>query len=69
MPSAPRPRRRRWTASGMVPPDLPELEWGEVMGPIEVDAYDRIATTLELALAAGRPEARAGAAGDRPSSG
>ena len=40
-------------ASGIVPPDLPELEWGEVMGPIEVDAYDRIATTLELALAAG----------------
>jgi hypothetical protein len=40
-------------SSGVVPPDLPELEWGEVMGPIEVDAYNRIATTLELALAAG----------------
>lgn len=40
-------------ASGILPPDLPELEWGEVMGTCEVDAYDRIAATLELALAAG----------------
>ena len=40
-------------ASGIVPPDLTELEWGEVMGPIEVEAYERIATTLELAVAAG----------------
>lgn len=40
-------------ASGILPPDLPELEWGEVMGPAEANAYDRIATTLELAVAAG----------------
>jgi hypothetical protein len=40
-------------ASGILPPDLPELEWGEVMGEAEVEAYDRIAATLELALAAG----------------
>jgi hypothetical protein len=40
-------------ASGILPPDLPELEWGEIMGSAEVDAYDRIAATLELALAAG----------------
>jgi hypothetical protein len=39
--------------SGILPPDLPELEWGEVMGSSEVDAYERIAATLELALAAG----------------
>ena len=40
-------------ASGILPPDLPELEWGEVMGSCEVDTYERIAATLELALAAG----------------
>lgn len=40
-------------ASGIVPPDLPELEWGEVTGPAEAGAYSRIAATLELALAAG----------------
>jgi hypothetical protein len=40
-------------ASGVVPPDLPELEWGEIMGTAELAAYDRIAATLELALAAG----------------
>jgi hypothetical protein len=47
-------------ASGVVPPDMPELEWGELMGPAETDAYDRIAATLELALAAGemKPGAR-----------
>jgi hypothetical protein len=39
--------------SGVVPPDLPELEWGEVMGAAEVSAYDSVATTLELALATG----------------
>jgi hypothetical protein len=40
-------------ASGIVPPDLPELEWGELMGEAEISAYDSIADTLELALAAG----------------
>jgi len=47
-------------ASGIVPPDLPELEWGEIMGRAEMSAYERIAATLELALAAGdlKPGAR-----------
>jgi hypothetical protein len=47
-------------ASGILPPDLPELEWGETMGTAEANAYDRIAATLELALAAGelKPGAR-----------
>jgi hypothetical protein len=47
-------------SSGIVPPDLAELEWSEIMGPVEMDAYDRIAATLELALAAGdlRPGGR-----------
>jgi hypothetical protein len=40
-------------ASGIIPPDLPELEWGELMGHAEISAYERIAATLELALAAG----------------
>ena len=39
--------------SGLVPPDLPELEWGDIMGTAEMSAYDRIAATLELAQAAG----------------
>ncbi len=47
-------------ASGILPPDLPELEWGEIMGMDELQAYERIAATLELALAAGelRPGGR-----------
>jgi hypothetical protein len=51
---------RAMDASGVLPPDLPELEWGELMGPAELDAYDRVAATLELALAAGelRPGGR-----------
>jgi hypothetical protein len=51
---------RTMDASGVLPPDLAELEWGELMGPTEQDAYQRIAVTLELALAAGelRPGGR-----------
>jgi hypothetical protein len=51
---------RAMDASGVLPPDLPELEWGELMGPVEADAYQRIAVTLELALATGelRPGSR-----------
>ncbi len=51
---------RAMEASGIVPPDLPELDWGETMGPAEAAAYDSIATTLELALATGdlKPGAR-----------
>ncbi len=44
---------RAMDASGVLPPDLPELEWGDVMGSAEADAYESVATTLELALAAG----------------
>jgi hypothetical protein len=44
---------RAMELSGVQPPDLPDLEWGEVMGDDELDAYERIAATLELALAAG----------------
>jgi hypothetical protein len=44
---------RAMESSGIMPPDLPELEWGEIMGTNELNAYNRIAATLELALAAG----------------
>jgi hypothetical protein len=44
---------RAMEASGVVPPDLAELDWGTVMGPAESTTFDRIAATLELALAAG----------------
>jgi hypothetical protein len=44
---------RAMDASGILPPDLPELEWGELMGAAEASAYERIAATLELAMAAG----------------
>ena len=40
-------------SSGILPPDLAELEWSEIMGAAEFRAYERIAATLELALAAG----------------
>src|SRR5690606_22732529 len=51
---------RAMDASGVLPPDLPDIEWGDLMGPVESDAYQRIAVTLELALAAGelRPGGR-----------
>ncbi len=51
---------RAMDTSGIMPPDLAELEWGEIMGAAELSAYERIAATLELALAAGdlRPGVR-----------
>ena len=48
---------------GIVPPDIPELTWGTVMGVEEVNAYEATAAMLELALAAGR--LRPGGAGWR----
>jgi hypothetical protein len=39
---------------GIVPPDVPELRWGTVMGTDEVNAYEATAAMLELAVAAGR---------------
>jgi hypothetical protein len=47
-------------ASGILPPDVPELEWSEVMGTEEMLAYEQVAAALELALAVGelKPGAR-----------
>jgi hypothetical protein len=39
-------------ASGVVPPDTPDLQWGALMGPVEVDAFWSTAQALELAVAA-----------------
>jgi hypothetical protein len=46
--------------SGVCPPDLPELEWGPVMGMREAGAFWSTAAALELAITGGelRPSSR-----------
>jgi hypothetical protein len=47
--------RRAVDASGVEPPDVPDLlRWGAVMGTEEAAAYGSVATTLEMAAAAGQ---------------
>jgi hypothetical protein len=52
--------RRAVDASGVEPPDLPELAWSAVMGSGEASAYWSTANALELAIVAGelRPGSR-----------
>ena len=45
--------RRAATASGITPPDLPEFEWGAVMGLEEASARSSTADFLEVAVASG----------------
>ncbi|MDQ2811112.1 MAG: hypothetical protein M3Z75_04335 [Actinomycetota bacterium] len=45
--------RRAAAASGIVPPDLPEFEWGAVMGLEEASARSSTADFLEVAVASG----------------
>jgi hypothetical protein len=45
--------RRAAVASGIVPPDLPDLEWGVRMGLAEASAWSSTANRLELAVASG----------------
>ncbi len=45
--------RKALSRSGVEPPDLPELSWGQVMGGDEAAAYYATAGALELAQAAG----------------
>ncbi len=45
--------RRAAAASGIIPPDLPEFEWGAVMGLQEASARSSTADFLELAVASG----------------
>jgi len=63
--------RRAEERSGVHPPDLPELEWGPVMGMREAGAFWSTAAALELAITGGqlRPGSSGwrAAQGDRPS--
>jgi hypothetical protein len=45
--------RRAAAASGITPPDLPEFEWGAVMGLEEASARSSTANFLEVAVASG----------------
>ena len=45
--------RRANAASGIHPPDLPELQWGATMGPMEATAFTSVAEFLELAVSSG----------------
>lgn len=43
--------RRAMRASGIQPPDLPELTWGTALGSAEIAAYEATSASLELAVA------------------
>jgi hypothetical protein len=45
--------RRAAAASGITPPDLPEFQWGAVMGVQEATAWSSAADFLEVAVASG----------------
>jgi hypothetical protein len=45
--------RRAATASGIMPPDLPDFRWGAVMGFEEASAWSSVAEFLEIAVASG----------------
>jgi hypothetical protein len=45
--------RRAAAASGITPPDLPEFQWGAVMGVQEAAAWSSTADFLEVAVASG----------------
>ncbi|GAA3741321.1 hypothetical protein [Salinactinospora qingdaonensis] len=55
-----RAHERHMRASGVEPPDLPELTWGATLGSAEIEAYQATSAALELAIAAGevRPGGR-----------
>jgi len=45
--------RRAATASGIMPPDLPDFQWGAAMGLEEASAWSSTAEFLEVAVAGG----------------
>jgi hypothetical protein len=45
--------RRAATASGVMPPDLPDFQWGPAMGMEEASAWSSTAEFLEVAVASG----------------
>ncbi|MFF0306848.1 hypothetical protein ACFYSC_05440 [Streptosporangium sp. NPDC004379] len=47
--------RRALDATGLLPPDLPELRWSSIMGPEERGAHGACSAALELALVCGEP--------------
>lgn len=51
---------KRMRASGVQPPDLPELTWGTALGTAEIEAYNATSAALEIAIAVGeiRPGTR-----------
>ncbi|WP_017592804.1 hypothetical protein [Nocardiopsis potens] len=55
---------RAMRASGVEPPDLPELTWGASLGSAEIEANRAVSAALELAIAAG--DVRPGTRGWRP---
>ncbi|MGW0804124.1 hypothetical protein [Nonomuraea sp. NPDC002799] len=46
-------------ATGVLPPDVPELQWSMIMGPEELGAHVACSAALELAIVAGEPVDRA----------
>lgn len=55
--------QRALDATGVLPPDVPELSWSSIMGPEELAAHGACSAALELAIVAG--ELTPGAARDR----
>ncbi|MGW0058441.1 hypothetical protein ACWDTT_00750 [Streptosporangium sandarakinum] len=47
--------RRALDATGLLPPDLPELRWSSIMGPEELGAHGACSAALELARVCGEP--------------
>ncbi|WP_433416608.1 hypothetical protein ACQP1V_40570 [Microtetraspora malaysiensis] len=45
-------------ATGVLPPDVPELAWSSIMGPEELGAHVACAAALELAIMSGEPVGR-----------
>ncbi|MEO3812067.1 hypothetical protein ABGB17_23980 [Sphaerisporangium sp. B11E5] len=45
--------QRALTATGVLPPDVPELRWSSIMGPEELGAHIACSAALELAVVAG----------------
>ncbi len=52
--------RKAMNASGISPPDVPELRWSAIMGVEEVQAHEAVSGVLEMAIEAGeiRPGTR-----------
>ncbi|RCG31247.1 hypothetical protein DQ384_10965 [Sphaerisporangium album] len=54
--------QRALNATGVLPPDVPELRWSSLMGPEELGAHLACSAALELAIVCGRLDLNASAA-------